>query len=235
MWRNHTPQSFSGYRETQKFKVGPSINQQKPSIRFCVPLKNLIAVSSTFRKNTHTKTAHNQHKLRFPSLLTNVKPPPMDTEDEVWLSITRPRAGSRQLPEAILLRHGPRELRWCWDDDEIFGWFRWELSNFFPPWLFDYTKKGKGVETNLKMGCCCWRWGKAALKRCFWWIILGAREGIPIGFGGCGWNFSCTHKENVDLVDFRFPWIPPSFRSEFKSQSGGRPITLQPSFGSYLW
>ena len=30
--------------ETQKFKVGPSINQQKPSIRFCVPLKNLIAV-----------------------------------------------------------------------------------------------------------------------------------------------------------------------------------------------
>ena len=178
MWRNHTPQSFSGYRETQKFKVGPSINQQKPSIRFCVPLKNLIAVSSTFRKK-HTKTAHNQHKLRFPSLLTNVKPPPMDTEDEVWLSITRPRAGSRQLPEAILLRHGPRELRWCWDDDEIFGWFRWELSNFFPPWLFDYTKKGKGVETNLKMGCCCWRWGKAALKQVLLMDYFGCKRRYP--------------------------------------------------------
>lgn len=45
-----------------------------------------------------------------------------------------------------------------------------------------------------------WRWDVAAedgvrqlWSRCFWWIILGARyPGIPIGFGGCGWNFSCT-------------------------------------------
>ena len=59
------------------------------------------------------------------------------TEDEVWLSITRPQAGSKHLPEAILLRHGPRELRWC------FWWWWWDFRlvslrvvESFSPWFF---------------------------------------------------------------------------------------------------